>query len=347
MYSRPETNEDIAGTVAEAGAEARNLEAVAKRRQQGIGAAIDVGSNSVHLLVAKLGTPQTIARRGLTALDDRSQLLGLGEVVDKQARIPLEQRRAILKAIADFLVVARTNGAEVTTLIGTEPFRRAANGMDVAAEVGAVTGMPLHVITVRQEALLTFLGVTGGVRPPEPLVVVDIGGGSTEVSIHSHGAPLVVVPLAIGSGRLTRGSVEHDPPTAMELDRLVRAAEASALELPHMDWPPGAPPRAIFVGGTATNLARLGRLTRTGLAEDRRTLAQMTSAQVVEHFGVRPQRARQLPAGVAIVSALLERLGLGEAGVAETSLRDGAIIAAAQFGAEWPAGLEQMFGVAA
>jgi exopolyphosphatase/guanosine-5'-triphosphate,3'-diphosphate pyrophosphatase len=249
-----------------------------------------------------------------------------------------------LTAIAEYLLVARTLGAEQLTLIGTEPFRRAANGADVALEVGAVTGVPLNVISVRTEALLTFVGVTGGVAPAEPLVVVDVGGGSTEVSIYTTDAPISLLPVAIGSARLTRSIVEHDPPTKGELDQLRAAAEASAQELPQMHWSQGAVPRAIFVGGTATNLARLGRLSRAALAEDRRTLAKMTSAQVVEHFAVRPQRARQLAAGAAIVDALLERLGLDGATTAETSLRDGAIIAAARFGATWPDRLSELFG---
>jgi exopolyphosphatase/guanosine-5'-triphosphate,3'-diphosphate pyrophosphatase len=317
---------------------------VAKRRQQLIGAAIDVGSNSVHILVARIGTPQTIARRGLSVLDDRSQLLGLGEVVDLHARIPLDQRRQILTTIAEYLVLARANGATQLTLIGTEPLRRAANGADVAAEVTAVTGIALHVINVRTEAQLTFLGVTGGLPPTEPLIVVDIGGGSTEVSVHSPGKPLELVPLAIGSARLTRGTVEHDPPTAGELDRLHEAAEAAVNDLPVRSWPPGERPRAIFVGGTATNLARLGRLTRAGLAEDRRTLARLTAAEVVEHFGVRPQRAVQLAAGAAIVDVLLAHFGLDEALVSDASLRDGAIIAAARFSDAWPERVAGLFG---
>ena len=316
---------------------------MAKRSQQKVGAAIDVGSNSVHLLVARLDSPQTMARRGLTVLDDRSQLLGLGEVVDRLGRIPVEQRRQIMTGIAEYVLLARANGATELTLIGTEPFRRAANGADVAAQVGTLTALPLRVISERTEALLTFIGVTAGVLPTEPLVVVDIGGGSTEVSIYNRDAPLMVLPLAIGSARLTRTLVEHDPPTTAELDRLRGAAQETARELPHMGWS-GPPPRAIFVGGTSTNLARLGRLTRAGLAEDRRTLSKLSSAQVVEHFGVRSQRALQLPAGAAIVDALLERLDLVDAGVAETSLRDGAIIAAARFGEAWPARVAELFG---
>ncbi|MEA2675985.1 MAG: exopolyphosphatase / guanosine-5-triphosphate,3-diphosphate pyrophosphatase [Chloroflexota bacterium] len=314
------------------------------KRRQDIGAAIDVGSNSIHLLVAKVGTPTATARRGLTVLDDRSQLLGLGEVVDRQARITLEKRRQILTTVAEYLVIARANKADHLTLLGTEPLRRAANGPDVAAEVSAVTAVALHIISVRTEALLTFVGVTGGLAPAEPLIVVDIGGGSTEVSVYTPGKPLTTVPLAIGSARLTRGTVEHDPPTKAEMDRLQRAAVIAAKELPALHWPPGQRPRAIFVGGTATNLARLGLLTRAGLAEDRRTLANMTSAQVVEHFGVRPQRAVQLAAGGAIVDALLDRAGLDEAQVSDTSLRDGAIIAMARFGDAWPDRLTELFG---
>ncbi len=307
-----------------------------------MGAAIDVGSNSIHLLVARVGTPQTMARRGLTVLDDRSQLLGLGEQVDREGRMLIEQRRQIMSGIAEYLLLARSMGATQLTLIGTEPFRRAANGPDVAIEVGTITGIPLHVITEHTEALLTFVGVTAGVPPNEPLVVADIGGGSTEVSIHTPGTPLKVLPLAIGSARLTRSIVEHDPPTAREMDALDAAAQQVMRELPRQAWPGGVP-RAVFVGGTATNVARLGRLTRAGLAEDRRTLAKLSSDQVVEHFGVRPQRARQLPAGAAIVAAMLERLGLEEAVTAERSLRDGAIIAAARYGDAWPARIAQLF----
>jgi exopolyphosphatase/guanosine-5'-triphosphate,3'-diphosphate pyrophosphatase len=316
---------------------------VAKRRLQQVGAAIDIGSNSIHLLVAALAPPQTLVRRGLTAIDDRSELLGLGEIVDREGHIPDEQRGQIMTGIAEYVLLAGTAGAEHVTLIGTEPFRRAADGDEVASEVSVVTGLPMRVISEHTEALLTFVGVTGGVAPAGPLVVVDIGGGSTELSVYEPGEPLRTVPLAIGSARLTRSIVKHDPPTKTELDRLEEAAHAAAAaKLAAMRWAAKELPRAIFVGGTATNLARLGVLTRAGLAEDRRTLSRMTSAQVIEHFGVRPQRAVQLAAGAAIVDALLERTGLDEALVSESSLRDGAIIAAARFGDAWPDRLPEL-----
>ena len=100
--------------------------------------------------------------------------------------------------------------------------------------------------------------------------------------------------------------------------------------------------RAIFVGGTATNVARLGPLDRAHLNEDLTTLARMTADEVATHFVVRPRRAKQLAAGVAIVSALLDRFQLGQAEVSTSSLRDGAIMASLYNGADWREALDQL-----
>jgi len=89
-------------------------------------------------------------------------------------------------------------------------------------------------------------------------------------------------------------------------------------------------------------VARLGVLDRAHLNEDLSTLARMTADEVVGHFGVRPRRARQLAAGVAIVSVLLDRFLLGQAEVSEASLRDGAIIAGLAKGDEWLASLDDL-----
>jgi exopolyphosphatase/guanosine-5'-triphosphate,3'-diphosphate pyrophosphatase len=276
-------------------------------------------------------------------LHDRSELLGLGETVDSHGEIPRESLDRVVDALLEYRGLAREASAEMLTLIGTEPLRRASNAERVTAWVKRATGLTLRVITIRQEAELTFLGVTGGQPPPEPLVVVDIGGGSTEIGVYAPGMTLDLAALPIGSARLTSLVVEHDPPTDSELDRLHQVAAGILSQLP--DPPPDdglGRPTAIFVGGTATNIARLGRLTRGGLAEDRRTIARMPSVAITELFGVRPQRARQLAAGAAIVGVLLEHYGLDEARVSTASLRDGAIIAGLRFGEAWPDHLDEM-----
>jgi exopolyphosphatase/guanosine-5'-triphosphate,3'-diphosphate pyrophosphatase len=320
-----------------------------KRRASQIGAAIDVGSNSVHALVARLGRPAAVARRGLETLLDESQLLGLGDVVDELGLIPAAAQRDMLDALDGYVELARVAGARQVTLIGTEPFRRAANAAEVAAQVRRATGLPLHEVSVEVEAKLTFLGATGGRPPVEPIVVVDIGGGSTEIGFHVPGSPFAVTALAVGSARLTNAIVEHDPPTEDELERLRQAALEVRRELPARPAIRAGRPwlTALFVGGTATNLARLGRLTGAGLAEDWRMLARMTGTEITEHFGVRPRRARQLAAGAAIVEVLLDHFGLAEALVSNASLRDGAIIAAARFGGEWPERLDSFFATPA
>lgn len=301
----------------------------------GIGAAVDIGSNSIHVLVAQPGR---------VAVLDTSRLLGLGDLVDTHGAIPDAARREILATLAEYVELAHAAAARQVTLIGTEPLRRATNAPAVAAEVSSVTGLPLHIVSSRVEAELTFLGATAGTPPSRPTIVVDIGGGSTEIGIHRPGVPFLVVGLGSGSARLTNAIVEHDPPTTAELARLHRAVRRLSRELPSLPHSNGELWQAIFVGGTATNLARLGALTRAGLAEDELGLARMSGAEIGEHFGVRPQRARQLAAGASIVEAILDQFALDEALVSQASLRDGAIIAAARFGNAWPVRLAEAFG---
>ncbi len=319
-----------------------------EERTDDVAAAIDVGSNSIHLLVARVGGGGEGEPATLEPLDDRSELLGLGEAIDRQGKIEPHDRALIVTTLEDYVDLARAAGASRITLIGTEPLRRAANASEVLALVRRTTGLPLRVLSVREEAELTFLGVCAGRLPDRPTMVVDIGGGTTEVGLHVPGRPLTVVGLTLGSARLTWTIVEHDPPTQGEIDRLGRAARAAIADVPAQQKgrrrQPDGPPVAIFVGGTATNLARLGPLTGAALAADWRTLTELPAAEVVRRYGVRPQRARQLAAGAAIIDALLERFGLAEASVSEASLRDGAIIAAARFGDSWPERLVELFG---
>jgi exopolyphosphatase/pppGpp-phosphohydrolase len=304
-----------------------------------VGAAIDVGSNSVHLLVALVG-PGRVER-----LRDTSELLGLGDVVDARSDVPVEERSRVIKILLEYQELARRSNAERLTLLGTEPLRRAVNADVLIAEVRSATGLTLEVLSERQEAILNFLGVTAGVLPDHSLLVADIGGGSTEALTFVPGRGAHVDHLRLGSARLTNAIVQHDPPTVDEMNRLFAAAsDATAVRPAHFAQPHDRPPglRAVFVGGTATNVARLGKLTRGALAQERETLQRMTFDEVAATFSVKPRRARQLAAGVAIVDSLLERYELESADVSDASLRDGAIIAAALHGDRWPAALDEM-----
>ena len=278
-------------------------------------------------------------------LRDTSDLLGVGDTVDLHAEIPPDARGQVIDVLRSYVKTAHRSHAERLTLIGTEPLRRARNTQVLSDEIWQATGLQLRVLSEREEAILTFVGVTRGELPESPVIVVDIGGGSTEISRWTPGEALSVDSISIGSSRLSNAIVEHDPPTEDELDALFRAAADATQGLKQSFASGGAAPatgQAIFVGGTATNVARLGRLTRDALAEDRRTLAKQSTAAVTARYNVKPRRARQLAAGVAIVDALLDTYGLDGAEVSEASLRDGAIICAARYGDDWRDSLETL-----
>ena len=293
-----------------------------------VGAAVDVGSNSVHLLVARL------TGAGLEPLRDESVLLGLGDIVDREGHIPPAAQAELVAALGRYVELAQLHGAAHVSLVATEPLRRAENGRAVVTYVGRHVGLALHVLSERAEGELTYLGVTGGAASAQPLLVVDIGGGSSEVVLAEPGQRPAVVSLPSGSGRLSMGIVEHDPPTADELDLLLAAAHRLVARLAET-----RPARAIFVGGTATNLAHIAPLRRDGLALAYRALGTLPAEQVSQRFGVNLRRARQLPAGAAIVDALLAHYRLDEASVSGASLRDGAILARDRLGEDWPARL--------
>jgi exopolyphosphatase/guanosine-5'-triphosphate,3'-diphosphate pyrophosphatase len=298
-------------------------------------AAIDVGSTSVHLLVAAVGD------RALEPLVDESAFLGLGAAVDTRGVLGRAPIDALVAALRGFAAEAAAAGATAPTIVATEPLRRA---LDAARAVRAVeheAGLALHVLSHREEALLTLIGVTGGRPPDAGLVVVDVGGGSTEVVVARPGGAPIVAGLAVGAARL--GAAVRRPPAGrvgMLLDEARRVVRAA---------PDAAPAELVAVGGTADNLRRVaaaaapaGRLTRDRLRGALALLASEPPESVAARFAVRPERARLLPAGGAILLALLDRYGLDAIRVSEAGMRDGTILAAALAGAGWRDALERL-----
>lgn len=306
-------------------------------RASRVGAAIDVGSNSVHLLV---GVDDD---SGLRTMLDQSVLLGLGAVVDREGVLPAEATAALVRSLRTFVERAAACGAESITLLATEPLRRAANRSLVQGQVELATGRALHLLTHEDEAYLTLLGVTEGIPPTTPLLIVDVGGGSSEFILAGQAGEPIVGGLPTGSARLT-ALVAADPPAPSDLDVLRSAARQAARSLPD-----GRPRRAIMVGGTATNLVRLvpgaledGRLDGARLDEILAAASELPSAEIARRSGVTSFRARQLAAGAALVEAFLDRYGLAEAEVSARSLREGAILAAERAGPRWRERLREL-----
>ena len=295
------------------------------------GAAVAIGSTSVHFTAA------AVSADGLRLLADESALLELGSAVDAHGHIPGDRLAELVSTLQRFAASAASIGVREVTFIGTEPLRRATNGRAVAAAVRQATGRPLHLLSHEDEALLSLYGVLRGRAPAADTLVIDIGGGSSEyVLARTSGTPLAH-GLRIGAARLTEALVRHDPPTPGEIAEL--RAEAHRRVEGAADL---APAQAVLVGGTAENLLRLVARDRALRSIDRRRLAlavemleREPAGVLAERCAIRPQRARILPGGAALVEAFLDRYGLGTAGVSRAGIREGTILAVARAGDAW------------
>ena len=304
--------------------------------QARIAAAIDVGSNSVHLLLTVLDGEVPIVLR------DESVLLGLGAMVDMEGRISDEVAAAAIEALVEYVEAAEEEGAESITLLGTEPLRRASNRSQFCEAVEAATGLPLLVLSHEEEALLTALGVLDGAPVEEPMLVLDIGGGSSEIVLLEPGADPVVGVMPVGSARLTAQHVEDDPPTPEEVAAL-------RLESHHLlsGMPAGRPQSGIIVGGSGTNLIRLtsddddaaagyaGSIDRDRTARAIETVMAHPSDELVDTYGLRKRRVLQMAAGASLIEAALDCYNLERLEASDASLREGVLLARQAAGDAW------------
>jgi exopolyphosphatase/guanosine-5'-triphosphate,3'-diphosphate pyrophosphatase len=305
------------------------------------GAAIDLGSTSVHLLIARTD------RTGLEVLDDESTFLGLGAAVDGPGALGPAGRATLASTVGAYVDRARDVGVVEPIVMGTEPLRRLSDATRIVADVSARTGVPLAVLEHEEEALLTLVGLTAGRAVRSDLLVVDIGGGSSEVV--EIGPERLARPAGVrlGAGRLTRGIVDRDPPTPEQFRALTEAAREA------FDWTPSRPPaEVIFVGGTPTNLLKLLRRARDAERDDRLDHAALDEARAIvasapaellaATYGLREARIRLLAAGAAIIEVVLDRMGASSGRVVDTGIREGAIIAADRAGSGWRERLDEL-----
>ena len=275
---------------------------------------------------------------------DESALLGLGTVVDATGLIPADARGPLIATLVAYASTARRLGAERIAFVGTEPLRRAADARAVVVAVEGATGVPVHVVDHREEGLLTLLGATSGRAVQAELLLVDIGGGSTQIVLVGPARRASATGLRVGGARLTEAYVTHDPPTRGEIAAL-RAAASAALRA----GPDAAPAEIVIVGGTASNLLKIvpgslgdRSLTLERLAEAFETLCGASAADVAVRFAIRPQRARILAAGAALLEATLARYGVPRATASEEGIREGTVLALARAGAAWRDRLEAL-----
>ena len=295
-----------------------------------VGAAVDVGAYSVHLLVAE------VHGHRLVELLDESVTLGLGAVVDERGELGFEAGYRLVETLVGYAETARSRGASSIAFVATDPLRRAADAQAVATAVTARTGVPVEVLRHDEEALLALLGVQAGRPILHQTVLVDVGGGSSEILLAGPGGDPVAVGLALGASRMTRAHVQSDPPDRADIERLLAEARAVLAGAP-----PAEPTDLVAVGGTADNLLRIGpRLSRRVLTVRRieAIMDRLTAAPaeaISREYGVKLSRARVLPAGAAILVAVAERYGRDSIRISNHGLREGLVLASAHAGSRW------------
>lgn len=296
---------------------------------------VDVGSNTVHLLVVD-------AHRGAQPLPATSHKreLRLSEHVTPDGLIDASGEQALVLFITECLAVAEDQGVEEVMAFATSAIREAPNGEEVLARVRAETGVVLEVLSGEDEARLTFLaarrwfGWSSGT-----LLVVDIGGGSLELAAGMDEEPDAAVSLPLGAGRLTRDLLPGNPPGP----DVVRAARREIrLRLAGATRPltkAGPPDRAVGTSKTMRSLARaLGaapssdgpyavrQLERAELTLLVARLADLTAAERAQLPGISPGRSRQLLAGALVAEAALDLLGVDRLEICPWALREGVIL---------------------
>jgi exopolyphosphatase/guanosine-5'-triphosphate,3'-diphosphate pyrophosphatase len=286
-------------------------------------AAVDLGTNSTRLLVADVegGRVEEVARQ--------SEITRLGEGVDERRKLlPLPVAR-VRNVLSDYRREAERLGAERVLTIGTSAVRDAENGEAFLGEIEWSYGFATRLVTGDEEAELTLRGVATGRPLDEGTLVLDVGGGSTELTTTSERTS-----IDVGSVRLTERHLRSDPPSP---GALAAAAREVRDLLPVLE-----PTAAVGVAGTITTLAALElggydhdrvhgyQLSRAAAERQLERLASLPLAERRELPGLEPERAPVIVGGALIVCNVLDRYGLQGLEVSERDLLHGAALEAAQ-----------------
>jgi exopolyphosphatase/guanosine-5'-triphosphate,3'-diphosphate pyrophosphatase len=295
-------------------------------------AVIDLGSNSTRLLVAD------VTDGALTEIERRSTVTRLAQGVDGSGLLKEEAMTRVFATLDEYRAVMDARGAEVTVAVMTSAVRDAANGEEFAAKVAADYGIEARILSGDDEAQLTFAGATSE-RPPDDdhtRLVIDIGGGSTELVVGTGHAMRFHCSTQAGVVRQSERHLHHDPPEPAELQSLSTEVGAIFADAIPADVASGVD-AAIAVAGTATSCAALSlRLDPYDAAKVEgyeltlgevelliARLAAMDEAERREQPGLHPDRAATIVAGTILLAQAMRAFDLQRVEVSEHDLLRG------------------------
>ncbi|MFF8910093.1 Ppx/GppA phosphatase family protein [Streptomyces olivaceoviridis] len=296
---------------------------------------LDVGSNTVHLLVVD-------AHPGARPLPAHSHKveLRLAQLLDDSGAIGDEGIDQLIAVVRDALQAAEDKGVEDLLPFATSAVREATNADDVLARVADETGVRLQVLAGAEEARLTFLAVRRWFGwSAGKLLVLDIGGGSLEIAFGMDEEPDAAVSLPLGAGRLTVGWLPGDPPASEDVRALRRHVRTEIARTVGEFSRFGAPDHVVATSKTFRQLARIAGAARSadGLYVQRELkresleawvprLAGMTAEQRAELPGVSDGRAGQLLAGALVAEGAMDLFGVEKLEICPWALREGVIL---------------------
>jgi exopolyphosphatase/guanosine-5'-triphosphate,3'-diphosphate pyrophosphatase len=302
-------------------------------------AVVDIGTNSTRLLVAD------VADTRVEQLERRTRVTRLGRGVDLSGQLSAEAIEAVCDTVGEYIALYQELDASEVVAIATSAVRDASNGDAFIAELRERFALSARVLDGSEEARLTYLGATSEHPPTEPTLVVDIGGGSTELVVGIGDELSFHTSLQAGVVRQTERHISSDPPTASELEELadgVRGLIDSAVAA----HPEAHAEAGLAVAGTPTSLAAIEqglapydpdrvhgyRLSLRSIQTMLSRLASVPLAERLQVTGLHPDRAPTIVAGVVILVEVMRAFGLEDVGASEHDILYGAAINAAPIG---------------
>lgn len=300
-------------------------------------AAIDIGSNSIKLVVVEAATSESFA---VLAREKESVRLGHDTLRNEQLSQEAIQRAA--DTIGRFRSIAESRGAENIIAIATASVREARNAKEFINEIKAQTGIRIEVLSSIEEARLIGLAVAQNCASRgESFVNIDIGGGSTEITVMNDNTPVALYSMKLGAVGLTERHLQNDPPKQKELKNL-RNEIRSALERPQRELKTVKWQRAMGTSGTIISIGEALHLQETDASQSIIRIPYDLKLNKLEKFneristlnvaerrnirGISQQRAEILIAGGQILEGTMRALGINELRTCDYALREGVII---------------------
>jgi len=297
-------------------------------------AAIDMGTNSTRLLVADVDGRGRDAK--LAPLERRTMITRLGQGVDQHRSLHPDSIERVLASLREYRGIMDELGVERVRATATSAARDASNRDALFDPVEQLVGVRPELLDGEAEARLEFIGATANLDEPGPYLVVDVGGGSTEIIVGTD-EPEGLCSLDIGCVRLTEQFLHSDPPSAEELSQAVSVVRDLLADVARNMPASWDAPTLIGTAGTAWTLAaiELGvdpvrsdlidhfRLTRPAAEEVFRTLATEAIAQRRHNPGLEPGRVDVIVGGAIVIVSVMRHWGFDSLLVSEADILDG------------------------